>query len=208
MNRSISWGIAFIILLFFELLMIQITLRYITFEIDIDFLLTKQDVIANKIWLFSFYSHIFSSIILIPIGAIQFCNYIRLKFAALHKNLGYLYVVIILLISGPSGFYLSIYANGNIIAKSGFIVLSLLWLIFTIYAIYSIFKKDLNNHRTFMIRSYALTLSAITLRILVYIFPKLIMLKGIEVYSIVAWAGWLINLTIAEIYIFYNRNIS
>jgi hypothetical protein len=34
------------------------------------------------------------------------------------------------------------------------------------------------------------------------------MLKGIEVYSIVAWAGWLINLTIAEIYIFYNRNIS
>ena len=53
-----------------------------------------------------------------------------------------------------------------------------------------------------MIRSFSLTLSAISLRawkvVLVYLFHP----KPMDVYLIIAWLGWGLNLFIAEIIIY------
>jgi len=53
-----------------------------------------------------------------------------------------------------------------------------------------------------MYRSFALTLSAITLRlwkvILVYLFQP----APMDVYQIIAWLGWIPNIILIELYLF------
>jgi hypothetical protein len=53
-----------------------------------------------------------------------------------------------------------------------------------------------------MIRSFALTLSAITLRLWKYIIVMGFQPKPMDAYQIVAWLGWVLNLVIAEIIIY------
>jgi hypothetical protein len=52
-----------------------------------------------------------------------------------------------------------------------------------------------------MIRSYALTLSAISLRLFKYIIVFIWHPLPMDTYRIVAWLGWVVNLIIAEIII-------
>ena len=52
-----------------------------------------------------------------------------------------------------------------------------------------------------MIRSYALTLSAITLRGWKFLIANTTELPPMNIYQIVAWSGWVINLIIVEYYI-------
>lgn len=54
-----------------------------------------------------------------------------------------------------------------------------------------------------MIRSYALALSAITLRLWKWMYanwvdPEMELLHPMDLYRIVAWAGWIPNLLLAE----------
>ena len=116
----------------------------------------------------------------------------------LHRKLGYLYVINVLFITGPAGLIISFYAYGGLSSRIGFIVLSLLWIYFTAMALYKALKKDFNSHRAFMIRSYALTLSAITLRVWKVVFAEFTNLGPMDRYRIIAWLGWTLNLLIAE----------
>jgi hypothetical protein len=54
-----------------------------------------------------------------------------------------------------------------------------------------------------MIRSYALTLSAITLRAWKYAITNTVEVPPMDVYRAVAWLGWVVNLGVAE-YIIYR----
>jgi hypothetical protein len=57
--------------------------------------------------------------------------------------------------------------------------------------------RDLVSHREWMIRSFALTLAAVTLRI----YLPVSLLSGVEfldAYPVIAWACWVPNLLIAE----------
>lgn len=54
-----------------------------------------------------------------------------------------------------------------------------------------------------MYRSYALTLSAITLRFWKWLFVWLFQPRPMDVYHVVSWLGWVGNLLIAEILIYY-----
>jgi hypothetical protein len=56
-----------------------------------------------------------------------------------------------------------------------------------------------------MIRSYALTLSAISLRLLAYFIPGFFEINGLAEYSLIAWLSWTLNLGIAEIIIYRNN---
>lgn len=110
--------------------------------------------------------------------------------------------------SGPSALIMGYHANGGIYSKISFIILSILWLLFT-YMSYS-FAKNLNfiEHQKFAIRSFALTLSAISLRLFKYIIVFLFHPPPMDTYRIVSWLGWVFNLIIAEIiiiYIFRNK---
>lgn len=200
--RSLIW-IAFILL--FSWLMIDLTLPYLNFTYDVEFLLTKQKIIHIKHWRYAFNFHILFSVFSLVAGITQFSNYIITKHKKLHRIMGYIYVVDVMCIAGPSGLIMAFYANGDIVSKTSFIVLSILWILFTAIALVKAFKKNFIEHEKWMIRSYALTLSAITLRLLALVMPKMIHLDAHQEYATIAWLSWLINLIIAEYIIFEKK---
>lgn len=192
-------------LIYFIYLLWLITLQYIPIKYDVAFLNIKQDEIKLDYYKLAFFSHVFSSIITISLGLTQFSITIRKRFSSIHKFSGQLYIGLILFIACPSGLIMAFHANGGIIAQISFIILSILWFIFTLKAFVFIKKGKFHKHRDFMIRSYALTLSAVSLRLFKYWIVSLFELPPMDTYKIVSVLGWVINLGIAEI-IIYKKN--
>lgn len=182
-------------------LMIDLTLPYLSFRMDVDFLLTKQKIIHLKHWRYSFYLHILFSIFALVAGLTQFSGYILRRFRRLHRAMGYVYVIDILCLAGPSGLIMGFYANGTAVAKTSFVLLAMLWMLFTGIALVKAFRKEFESHRRWMIRSFALTLSAITLRLLALVLPHIMHMGAREEYALIAWLSWTLNLGIAELII-------
>jgi hypothetical protein len=194
------WGSYF----YFSFLLLSITIQYIPYNTDVAFLRIKQDEIALTYYKIAFFTHVYTSIFLMLFGFIQFSKTIKTKFIKIHRYSGRLYAFTIIFLSGPSGLVMAYHANGGLYTQIDFIILSVLWILFTFLSVKYILKKDLINHQKFAIRSFALTLSAVSLRIFKPIIATLFTLQtDIEAYRIVAWLGWLFNLLIAEIIIYY-----
>ena len=198
-SKYIIWGSYF----YFSFLLLLITLQYIPYNTDVAFLRIKQDEIALDYYKVAFFTHVYTSIFLMLLGFLQFSNTIKRKYINIHRWSGRVYAVIILFLSGPSGLIMSYHANGGFYSKTAFVILSLLWMSFTFLSVYYVLKKDIINHQKFAIRSFALTLSAISLRLFKYIIVFLFQPQQMEVYRIVAWLGWTFNLLVAEIIILY-----
>lgn len=200
--RSIAWLITISL---FCWLMLDLTLPYLSFKPDVDFLLTKQKIIHLRHWRYAFYTHILFSILTLASGLTQFSSYILTKHKKLHRAMGYVYVIDVLCLAGPSGLVMGFYANGDVLAKTSFVLLSALWICFTAVALYKAKQKQIDAHRHWMIRSYALTLSAITLRLLALVLPKFVHLEAHTEYALIAWLSWTLNLFVAECIIVYRR---
>lgn len=179
-------------------LMLQITLQYIPLHPDIAFLRIKQDEQNLVYYLPAFYIHVYSSMFVLLAGFSQFSNKWRLRYPIVHSRMGYLYLGIVVFLAGPSGLVLAIHANGGWSSQLAFSLLAILWLVFSIIAWQKIKQKDWAGHRNFMIRSFALSLSAITLRLWKYALVAIFAPRPMEVYRWVAWLGWVVNLVIAE----------
>lgn len=107
------------------------------------------------------------------------------------------------MITGPAGLLMSFYANGGISSRIAFVLLSVLWIAFTAIALYKAVKKQFVAHRIFMIRSFALTLSAVTLRIWKVLLANFTEMPPMDRYRFIAWVGWTLNLLLAEFIIYY-----
>ena len=196
--KQILQGFLWAILAFFSLYLGTITFAYLSFRTDIGFLLAKQDFINDKAWMTAFYIHISSSILVVLTGPFQFIKVLRNKYLQLHRVFGKIYVGSILFFAAPSGFYMGLFANGGIGAQIGFVLLSFLWFGFTFLAYKSVKEKKISQHKKWMIRSFALSFSAVTLRLYV---PLLSLGFGFEhdfVVVITSWINWIPNLLVAE----------
>lgn len=189
---------------YFSYLLLLITFQYIPYHTDVAFLRIKQEVIVFDHYKIAFFTHVYTSIFLMIFGAIQFSNYIQKKYVKLHQISGRFYVGILLLLSGPSGLIMSYYANGGLVAQISFLLLSGFWMLFTFLSFYFVLKRQLIKHQKFAIRSFALTLSAISLRLFKYLLVLFFEPYPMDAYRIAAWSGWMFNLLLAEIIIYYK----
>jgi uncharacterized membrane protein len=82
-----------------------------------------------------------------------------------HRWLGKIYGLSVLGWAGPSGFYLSFHAKGGLAGQSCFLILTVLWWVTTALGVRAIRAKRLAEHRRWMLRSYAVALSAMTFRV-------------------------------------------
>lgn len=183
----------------FTLLMLTKVVPYLSFEPEIDFLTTKTDrVLARQDFQFSFYIHIVSSLWVMGIGISQFIPSFLKKYSNLHQTLGKIYVFSVLFLAAPSGLGLAIYANGGLPAKVGFSLQCVVWWLTTWAAWLEIQKKRWQTHIEWMMRSYAVTLAAMSLRVGSYALVFFFHTKPIETYLTVAWLSWVGNLAIVE----------
>ncbi len=193
------------LLAFFIYPMAQITMQYIPYNTDVGFLQIKQEYIHIDFWRGAFFIHVYSSFFVLAAGFTQFSKKLLKTRPTLHRLLGYSYVLNILCITGPASLIMGFYANGGFSSRIGFILLAILWLFFTYKAVIYARQKKFKQHRVYMIRSFALTLSAITLRAWKYAITNTWELPPMDVYRMVAWLGWGVNLIVAEVYIYTNR---
>jgi uncharacterized membrane protein len=191
------------ILLYFLLcagtfLMLRGILEYASFREDVGFLQFKQEYLPITIWKIAFYTHVFSSILTLMAGFTQFSGHILQEHRTLHRILGRIYAWDILLINFPAGMIMAFYANGHWPSKIAFIILDSLWFYFTLRAVLEARRKNIAAHRRFMIRSYALTCSAIGLRTWKIILSHAFHPDPLTLYMIDAWMGFVPNLLFAE----------
>ena len=196
--RVVANALLLVTLAFFVWLMARITVTYIPYNTDVGFLRIKQEYIDIDIWRTAFFVHVYMSIWVLLAGFTQFSSRIRDYRPKLHRALGYIYAVDVLFITGPAGLLMGFYANGGIPSKIAFVTLAIGWITFTAIAVLKAKRGDYNAHRDFMMRSYALTLSALTLRAWKFGINNSFELPPMDVYRAVAWLGWVPNLLLAE----------
>ncbi|WNJ17755.1 DUF2306 domain-containing protein [Pontibacter sp. G13] len=201
----IKGGIWYVALAYFSYLMVLITLQYIPIDFGAAFLRVKVDAIQHLHYQIAFFSHVYTSIFVLVLGATQFSARLRLRYRPLHRTLGMGYVGLILGIAAPSGFVMALYANGGLGSQISFILQAILWWGFTFWAIKTAKDRNWKGHERWMMRSYALTLSAISLRLIKWIIVSTVAWPPMDTYRIVSWAGWLVNLAIVEIWILRTR---
>jgi len=187
----------FLLSIFF-VLMARITLQYIPVRTDAAFLQIKQEYVHITPWLIAFYIHVFTSMFVLAAGFTQFSAGILDRYKAVHRMAGKCYVFIVLFISGPASFVMALLANGGITARIAFTCLSFLWMYCTLKAWQTVRVRNYDLHRDWMYRSYALTLSAVTLRGWKWLIVALFHLHPMDAYRIVAWLGFVPNLLVAE----------
>lgn len=200
--RKTAWIFFAIGILYASYLLLLLSIPYLEMRRGIDFLKTKQLIYHIKHWRYSFYIHVFTSILIITSGLLQFSKTILRKYTRIHRISGFIYLVVTLLISGPAALVMSLYANGGYPAQASFVILSILWLGTTYLAYRYVRKKDYEKHGKWMVRSYALTLSAVSLRLYSYLFDVFyLQMDPVNLYILLSWLSWTLNLVIAEIFI-------
>jgi uncharacterized membrane protein len=142
-------------------------------------------------------THIFASALALLLGPFQFSARLRRKRPTLHRWLGRVYLGIAVAVGGVAGLYMSQHAFGGLLAKLGFACLAVAWLFTGARAFVSARNRDFASHRRWMIRNFALTFAAVTLRL--YLPPVFIFGLPFETsYAVIAWVCWLPNLLVAE----------
>jgi uncharacterized membrane protein len=185
--------------------MARIVWQYRHGDTDIDFLLSKQHIIHLWHYKAAFYLHIFPALLVLAAGITQFSAGILRKIPALHRWIGRVYGWSILAICGPAGFVMALYSNGGWVARTSFITLSILWWITTWKGWQAIRQGQRQQHRVWMLRSYALTFSAVTLRVMQFLLATQTSLEVDTAYQIVAWPSWVLNLALVEGWLRYRR---
>lgn len=185
---------------YFCYLMILITLQYVPLNYEVSFLQLKDEIIYPH-YKNAFFAHVYSSILVLILGFFQFLNYVRTHFSKFHKIIGYFYIFILLVIASPSGLVMGYYGNGGIYSKFSFCLQAVLWFWFTFLAFHFARKRKIPQHQYFMVLSYALTLSAISLRLFKWIIVNIWELPPVDTYKIVVWLGWIFNVLVALIWL-------
>jgi uncharacterized membrane protein len=143
------------------------------------------------------YTHVFASAVALALGPFQFSLRLRRARPGLHRWLGRLYLGVGVLPGGLSGLVMAFHAYGGIAARAGFAVLALLWLYTALCAFAAIRGRDVAAHRRWMVRNFALTFAAVTLRL--YLPSAMAARIPFELaYPAIAWLCWIPNLIVAE----------
>ena len=106
-----------------------------------------------------------------------------------------------MVLSSTAGFYIAMFASGGIICVLGFGSLALSWLFTVLMAYTRILKRDIKQHENWMIRNYALTFAAVTLRIYLPLAMQLMHWDFTASYRVISWLCWVPNLIVAEMII-------
>lgn len=143
--------------------------------------------------------HVASAATALLVGAFQFLPLLRDERVGAHRWLGRVYVAGCLA-GGLSGLILAFGSTAGPVATAGFGSLALVWIAATVQGWRLAMKRDFARHRRWMIRSWSLTLAAVTLRVYLPLLEPL----GIDMldgYRAISFLAWVPNLALAELYL-------
>lgn len=133
------------------------------------------------------------------IGPFQFAASLRRRQPAWHRRAGTAYVICCL-IGGLAGLVLAFGSTAGPIATAGFALLAVAWLTCTAQAWRMAKARRFADHERWMVRSFALTFAAVTLRLYIPA-GQVLGLDFMAAYRAIAWLCWVPNLVVAELLI-------
>lgn len=188
----------------FSVLLIWNTIPYFNFSKQFSFIQERAILFLQPLYQVSFYLHIFAGMFCIGAALVQFSSYILKKRRQVHIWSGRVYVMVVLLLGAPTGLYMSFFAKGGMAEKGLFMFMAVAWFFFTLKGFTTILRKQVLPHKLWMIRSYAMALTAVTFRvyyIILYLYDVPLQVN----YEVSLWLSVVGNLFVAE-YLIYRRS--
>jgi hypothetical protein len=132
----------------------------------------KGDIGRQPLWRACLNLHVAAGIVCLLAVLPQFSRRLLRRIPALHRGCGRVYAASVLLFLCPSGIYLALFAKGGLAGQAGFLLLGAATFHATLRGVTAMLggSRDLAAHRRWMTRSFALAASAITFRILHFLF--------------------------------------
>ncbi|PLR28333.1 hypothetical protein SGCZBJ_04545 [Caulobacter zeae] len=143
--------------------------------------------------------HIAGSVTALVLGSLQFIPALRRGAAPPHRWTGRVYVLGCL-VGGVAGLVLAPGSYAGPIATTGFGLLAVIWIAVNILGWRAAVQGRFVAHRRWMIRSWALTLAAVTLRL----YLPLVMVLDLPFlpwYRAISFLAWVPNLIAAELWL-------
>ncbi len=132
-------------------------------------------------------------------GPWQFLPRLRARVPRLHRWLGRIYIFSCV-VGGTGGLLLAAGTTAGPIARAGFGMLAIIWLLANVQGLRLAIAGSYAEHRRWMVRSFALTFGAVLLRV----YLPLSQVMGFEfmtAYRAISWLAWVPNLILAELYL-------
>lgn len=205
-RNRIGFGLMTVLAIFIALTAV---VPYLTFDPANFNNATQRYLNAATIAQIGLYAHMIGGGLALLIGPFQFMKGLRDRNRSLHRLLGRIYLISIAL-GGFSAFVIAPGAISGLSGTIGLSMLAVLWLFSAWKAYRHIRTGNTEAHRVWMIRNYALTFAAVTLRLWlgILIVAQLPILETqfagnfdalfVEAYRVVMWLSWVPNLIVAE----------
>lgn len=152
------------------------------------------------------YVHIAGGSLALVLGALQFWRGLRDRAPRVHRWTGRVYLAAVG-IGGAAGLLISFFSPAGWVGLFGFGALAVLWMLTGWRAYRAIRRGDVATHQSWMIRNYALTFAAVTLRLWLPLLLLLPLWLGMpwefesawaNAYAAVPFLAWMPNLLVAE----------
>jgi uncharacterized membrane protein len=142
--------------------------------------------------------HVAGAATALLVGPLQLLPRLR-RNRALHRLLGRVYVISCL-IGGAAGFVVAFGSTAGPIATLGFASLAVTWITVNILGWRAALARRFDDHRAWMIRSFAMTFGAVTLRLYIVLLP-MAGVSFLDAYRASSFLAWIPNLILAEFYL-------
>jgi hypothetical protein len=142
-------------------------------------------------------AHITMGMVALLTGPVQLWLGLKDLYPAVHRTLGYVYLVAVIL-GALAGYYLAFNTSGGIVFGSGLTALATIWLMTTGMAFLAIKRHLYEQHKEWMIRSYVVTFGFVTFRV----FDGVLAAQGVPLLDhigISAWFAWSVPLFLNEV---------
>jgi uncharacterized membrane protein len=156
----------------------------------------------------AFYLHIGFGGLALLLSPFQFATRLRNRAPHVHRAVGRI-ILVSIAIAGVGGLLLAPHSLAGPVGTVGFGLLAVLWVVFAATAFRAIRRRDVETHRRWMIRTFALTYAAVTLRLWLFVLMAAQTgLLGVDpqtaferAYLLVPFLAWVPNLLVAERYL-------
>lgn len=152
------------------------------------------------------YVHITAAALALLLGPFQFCARLRHRHRRLHRSVGRTYLLAVA-VGAVGSLVIAPFNSAGMVGFFGFGALGVLWLWTGWRAYRAIRSGDVPAHQSWMIRSFALTYAAVTLRLLTITLVAVQLAADPDAsfdaafdnaYNAVPFLCWLVNVVVAE----------
>lgn len=149
--------------------------------------------------------HVITGGVFLALGLLQFSARIRNRHVRFHRWSGRV-LVALAVFSGVSGIWLGVVEPYSATERLPSAAAGVLFLIAPVIAVIAVRRGEITRHREWMIRFFAVGVGIVVIRLVVPVFMWLLRPVSFrDIIGLAFWAGWVISVAVAEVWIRSTR---